>query len=36
VIDPRGVLRLAAEQGLMLNLPHWVDPYDGGTGGGCC
>jgi hypothetical protein len=36
VIDPRAVLRLAAEQGLMLNLPHWVDPYDGGTGGGCC
>lgn len=36
VIDPRAVLRLAAEQGLMLNLPHWIDPYDGGTGGGCC
>ncbi|MFZ5654864.1 MAG: NAD(+)/NADH kinase [Pseudomonadota bacterium] len=36
VIDPRLTLRLAAERGLMLDLPHWVDPYDGGTGGGCC
>lgn len=36
VIDPRAALRLAAERGLMLDLPHWVDPYDGGTGGGCC
>lgn len=36
VIDPRRALRLAAERGLLLDLPHWVDPYDGGTGGGCC
>ncbi|MBK9425878.1 MAG: hypothetical protein IPN63_00205 [Gammaproteobacteria bacterium] len=26
VIDPRAVLRLAAEQGLMFELPHWIDP----------
>lgn len=36
VIDPKLALRLAAERGLLLDLPHWVDPYDGGTGGGCC
>jgi len=36
VIDPKLALRLAAERGLLLGLPHWVDPYDGGTGGGCC
>lgn len=36
VIDPRLTLRLAAERGLLLDLPHWVDPYDGGVGGGGC
>ncbi|MGK2914960.1 MAG: NAD(+)/NADH kinase [Porticoccaceae bacterium] len=37
VIDPQLTLRLAAENKLMLDLPHWVDPYDDDTGkGGCC
>lgn len=37
VIDPRLTLRLAAENKLMLDLPHWVDPYDGDAGNaGCC
>ncbi len=36
VIDPRRTLNLAAERGLMLDMPHWIDPYDGGVGGGCC
>lgn len=36
VITPRVALKIAAERELMLDLPHWVDPYDGGVGGGCC
>ncbi len=36
VIDPHLALRLAAERELLLDLPHWTDPYDGGVGGGCC
>ncbi len=36
VIDPHLALGLAAERGLMLDLPHWTDPYDGSVGGGCC
>lgn len=37
VIDSRQALRLAAERGLMLDLDHWSDPYDGVAGKtGCC
>lgn len=36
VIDPRRTLTLAAERGLLVDLPHWVDPYDGAQTGGCC
>ena len=36
VIDPRRALTLAAERKLLLDLPHWEDPYDGAQTGGCC
>ena len=36
VIDPRRTLTLAAERGLLVDLPHWEDPYDGAQTGGCC
>lgn len=36
VIDPRITMQLAAERKLLLNLPHWQDPYDGANTGGCC
>ena len=36
VIDPRRALTLAAERGLLVDLPHWEDPYDGAQTGGCC
>ena len=36
VIDPRVTMRLAAERKLLLDLPHWGDPYDGALTGGCC
>lgn len=38
VIDPRQALTLAAQQGAMVGLPHWTDPFDDETahGGGCC
>ncbi|MAE93424.1 MAG: hypothetical protein CL910_02060 [Deltaproteobacteria bacterium] len=36
VIDTRRALRVAAEQGLYLDAPHWHDEGDGGAGPGCC
>jgi hypothetical protein len=37
VIDPQLTLRIAAENRLMLDLPHWVDPFDDDSSkGGCC
>lgn len=36
VISPKATLKVAAQQQLLVDLPHWVDPYDGGVGGGCC
>jgi hypothetical protein len=36
VIDPRVTMRLAAERNLLLDLPHWQDPFDGANTGGCC
>lgn len=36
VIDPHLTLRLAAERGLMADLPPWKDPYDGALSGECC
>ncbi len=36
VIDPKKTLRLAAERQLLVDLPHWEDPYDGAQTGGCC
>ncbi len=38
VIDPRKTLRVAARDKLMVDMPHWVDTFDGAVtqGGGCC
>ena len=36
VINPSATLKVAAKQQSLVGLPHWVDPYDGGLGGGCC
>ncbi|MCP5057455.1 MAG: ATP-NAD kinase [bacterium] len=36
VIDTARAMRLAAQQGLYLDPPHWHDESDSGTGPGCC
>lgn len=36
VINPQRTLQLAAERQLMVNLPPWVDPFDGAITGECC
>ncbi|MBQ0719179.1 MAG: NAD(+)/NADH kinase [Gammaproteobacteria bacterium] len=36
VINPQRTLQLAAERQLMVDLPAWVDPFDGANTGGCC
>lgn len=38
VINPRRAMQVAARDGLMVNMPHWVDTFDGAVaqGGGCC
>jgi hypothetical protein len=36
VVDPRLTMQLAAKNKLMVNLPHWADPYDGAQTGDCC
>ena len=36
VINPRATLRVAAQQELLVDLPHWVDPFDGAMGSICC
>jgi len=36
VIDPKRTLTLAAERRALVDLPHWLDPYDGSQLGRCC